>query len=246
MIIYFLFFLLFFSQESSPVQKYEQEAIRLNDLAGHIRTESDAKALIEAVARLFVDQLPPPWATTSVRHRIAHAEYRAVIDKELVSEDRIAALWNEYARTIDASEEAIITVSEVHALRDLEYGIAKLMWSQGWNRSVWTIPGIYTVEPDGNVAHSGRPLEALRVFYDLYNRPEYLRSARQALKKGVSPSDELLRPRTWNSRLEARVEAHVKDINDYPAQAAENRYIREHGSETLHDLLRRLLDEFVP
>src|SRR5437588_6015650 len=130
--IYFLpclLALLFFQQNASDSQKLERmlressaaaeksqgEAIRLNDIAGHITTESDARVLVNAVAKMFADQLPPPWATRSARRRVARAEYHAVTDPEqLISEDRLASIWNEYARAIGTSNEAIVTATEVH------------------------------------------------------------------------------------------------------------------------------------
>ena len=238
-------------EASEAAEKYREDALRLNDLAGHIRTESDAESLVDDIAKLFKDELPPPWATRKARRRVARAEYRAVLNPEqLISEDRIVSLWNEYARAIGTSDEAVVTATEVHTLRDLEYASSKFMWSQGWNLSIWTMPDIYTLGPDGRVAHSCRALEALRVFYDLDYRPEYLRSTRQALEKGVSFSDEMLRPYKWESRLEAgpqgALSLTIMSLNDFPAHAAEDRYIREHGSRAMYSLLKRLLDQFLP
>jgi hypothetical protein len=56
-------------------ERHREEAIRLNDLAGHLKTESDAENLVDSIAKMFADELPPPWATRGVRHRMARAEF---------------------------------------------------------------------------------------------------------------------------------------------------------------------------
>ncbi|MFL6437298.1 MAG: hypothetical protein ACJ71Q_06950 [Terriglobales bacterium] len=236
-------------EAAEAAQKHHQEAVRLNDLAGNIRSESDAEALVDSIAKLFADQLPPPWATHGARHRLARVEYRSAIDPtQAIPEDRIVAIWNDYAREISAPDEAIITASELHSLHDLQYATAKLYWSQGWNQTIWTMPNIYTIGPDAQLAHSCRALEALHLFYDLDNRVENLRAARKELEQGKTFSADFIRlqERRPTFKLEApRVELKA-GVRENPVRTAELRYIREHGSEAMNALLKRLMDEFLP
>jgi hypothetical protein len=228
-------------------KKHQQDAIRLNDLAGRIKTESDADALVNSVAEMFADSLPPAWATRDLRQRIAKMELETVTDRsKLIPEQRLANLWNEYVSDIQAGNEAIVSVPELHSLRDGQYSSAKLMWSRGWNQSVWTMPNVFAVDSDGKVAAGCRTLEALRVFYDLDNNFASLRAARKALKEGRVFSDELERMnrQQLNYKTELRAIAEV-GVNDNPVRDAEYRYVREHGSLAMDALLKHLADEFL-
>jgi len=81
-------------------EKYEpirQAAIHVNELAGNIHSESDARAFIDAVAEQLTGHKHQSWTTRSIRHRVAHAEYQAVSDPAgLIPEQRIVDVWNEY------------------------------------------------------------------------------------------------------------------------------------------------------
>ena len=56
-------------------EQHKQAAIRLNDLAGRIHSESDASAFVSEIAGLFAKSLPPAWASGRIRQRVARAEY---------------------------------------------------------------------------------------------------------------------------------------------------------------------------
>jgi hypothetical protein len=58
-------------------ERDRQAAIRINELAGRIESEADASALVSEIAGLFAKELPPAWASGSIRQRVAHAEYEA-------------------------------------------------------------------------------------------------------------------------------------------------------------------------
>ena len=236
-------------EAAEAAEKHREEAIRLNDLAGHLKTESDAENLVDSIAKMFADELPPPWATRGVRLRMARAEYAAVTDPaKQIPEEQVASIWNQYVRAIGASEEMIVTPAEVHSLRDLHYGSANLMWANGWNQSIWTIPNVYTVGSDGKIASQCRPLEAMHVFYDLDNHFRNLQAARKHLEKGTSFFDEMQGAKGWKRSLDVsktRVEASI-EIDRNPVRAAELRFMTEHGSTALWTLLKRLTDEFLP
>ncbi len=236
------------SEAAALAEKHQQESIRLNDLAGHIKTESDADALVNSVAEMFADSLPPAWATRDLRHRLAKMEWETSTDPaKLIPEQRLANLWNEYVAAIDAGPEAMVSVPELHSLRDGQYSSAKLMWSRGWNQSVWTMPNVFAVGADGKVAAGCRALEALRIFYDLDNNFESLRAARKALKEGRVFSDELDRMSREQSGYKTELRAMlVARASDNPVRNAEYRYVRQRGSLAMDALLKHLADEFLP
>lgn len=78
---------------------------------------------------------------------MAHAEYEAVSDpSRLIPEQRIVDLWNEYVRELDAPEETLVTLAEVHNLRDAMYFGSKAMWKrEGFTQQIWTAPDIHAV-----------------------------------------------------------------------------------------------------
>ena len=236
-------------EAAEAAEKHRQEAIRLSELAGHLKTEADAENLIDSIAKMFADELPPPWATRDARHRLAMAEYAAVTDSgRLIREDRIAGIWNEYVRAIGGAEEMIVNPAEVHSLRDLEYATSDFMWSQGWGQTILTIPNVYTLGADGKVADRCRPLEAMHVFFDLDHQFRNMRAVRKAIAEGKSFSDEMKRmkePSRPVTRLKAQVELRA-EVEQDPVRNAEYRYISEHGSVAMYSLLKRLVDEFLP
>src|SRR5260370_41887012 len=65
-------------QASLVYERHRQAAIRMNELAAHINSEADARALVDAVADMFADNLPSAWATRGIRGRIRLGEYESV------------------------------------------------------------------------------------------------------------------------------------------------------------------------
>jgi hypothetical protein len=57
-------------------ERHRQAAIRINELAGRVQSEADASALVSEIAGLFAKELPPAWASSSIRQRVAHADVR--------------------------------------------------------------------------------------------------------------------------------------------------------------------------
>jgi hypothetical protein len=228
-------------------EQHKQAAIRINDLAGRVHTEADATAFVSEIAILFARELPPVWEQDSVRHRISHAEYKSLSDSaSLIPEQRVVDVWNEYVREIGAPDEAIVTVAEIHNMRDAEFVVAQKMWARGI-QTVWTMPNVFALGPDGKVAEGCRAVEAVRVFHDLDAMFQNLRGARDRVKKGIVVSDEPKnhveggnsRPRT-TARLEVRSDSN-------PVRLAEQHYLQEHGSWAYQQLLKRLFDElFLP
>lgn len=227
-------------------ERHRQAAHRINELAGRIQSQADASALVSEIAGLFAKELPPAWAVGGTRQRVADAEYEAVRNPvTLVPEQRIADVWNQYVKQIEAPDEAIVSVAEIHNMRDAEFTAAQLMWARG-NQTIWTMPNVVALGPDGRIADGCRALEAIRVIHDLEDLFQNLQGARDRLRRGIVPSEEIKKrvrepnPRPHNT---ARLEAHA-DTN--PIRPAEQRYIQEHGSVAHAQLLARLFDQLFP
>jgi hypothetical protein len=141
-------------------------------------------------------------------------------------------------KEIGAPDEAVVSVAEIHNMRDALSTVAQLRWPRG-SQTSWTMPNVYALGPDGKVADGCRALEAIRVIHDLVDLFQNLRGARDRLQKGIVPSEEIKRragdpnPQPHST---ARLEAHV-DIN--PIRPAERRYVQEHGSAAYARLLGR-------
>jgi hypothetical protein len=137
-------------------ERYElsrQTAIHLNELAGNVHSESDSREFVDAVAGRFLEHEYQYWAAQGVRYQVAHAEYEAVAHSRLIPEQRIVNVWNEYVREIDAPAETLITIAELHNLRDATYTSSRFMWKRkGFGQILWTIPNIYAVDANGKVA----------------------------------------------------------------------------------------------
>lgn len=128
-------------------QKYEPtrlSVVHVNDLAGNIHSEADARVLVDAVAERLTGNQHQSWTTRSIRHRVAHAEFEAVSDPlRLIPEQRVVDVWNEYVRELDAPAEALITVAELHNLRDAMYTSSQAMWKRdGLSQTFWTVPDV--------------------------------------------------------------------------------------------------------
>jgi len=227
-------------------ERHKQAAIRINDLAGRINSEADANSVVSEIAGLFAKELPPAWASSSIRQRVARAEYESVRDPAtLIPEQRIVDVWNQYVREIGAPDETIITVAEIHNMRDGGYTVAQLMWARG-NQTIWTMPNVYALGPDGKVADGCRAIETVHVIHDLDDLFQNLRGARDRLRKGIVPSEKIKRrvgdpnaqPHS-TARLEARADTN-------PIRPAEQRYVQEHGAMAYKELLARLFDELFP
>jgi len=233
-------------QAHDEYERQKQSAIRINELARRIQSEADASAVVSEIAGLFAKELPPAWASGSIRQRVAHAEYESVRNPvTLIPEQRIVDVWNQYVKEIGAPDEAIVSVAEIHNMRDGSFTFAQLMWARG-NQTIWTMPNVFALGPDGRVADSCRALDAIRVIHDLESLFQNLRGARDRLRNGIVPSEEI-RKRVGDPNAQphgtVRLEAHA-DTN--PTRPAEQRYVQEHGTVAYDQLLARLFDALFP
>jgi hypothetical protein len=220
---------------------HQQEVIRINELAGRIHTEADAHELTEAVAKQF-GHLPAEWVGENVRNRIAHAEYEAVTNpSHLISEQRIADVWNEYVREIDAPEEALVTAAEIHTLRHAYRATSEIAWAGG-NQSLWTMPNIYAMGADGKIAGGCRAFEALRVVYDLDEVFVNVRAARERLRR-MQASDSLKEPQREPQPGPQSLSSMQRLDSRNPVRLAEGRYLLKNGMKACNQLVERLFDE---
>jgi len=232
-------------------EQYEagrQAAIRVDKLAGNIHSEDDARVFVDAVAqRLTSDQLQM-WTTLGIRHRVAHAEFEAVSNpSRLIPEQRIVDLWNQYVRELDAPEETLVTLAEVHNLRDAMSTSNRYIWNKdGFPQSLWTVPSIYALGADGKVANGCRAVEALKIFHDM-SRFQNLQAARERVQKGILASD-LMKQRAQDPKPKPQsVQSHLaisKSAN--PLLTAEYRYVQAHGERDYQRLLERLFAQLFP
>ena len=228
-----------------------QRAIHINDLAGNIHSEADARAFVDAVAEELTGHRHMSWTTRRIRRRVAHAEYEAVSDpSRQIPEQRIVDIWNEYVREIDAPEETLVTVAELHNLRDSMYlGASQITWERKLGQSIWTMPNIYALDADGKVASDCRAVEALKIIHDMHDMFQNVRFARQRVQKGVLPS-EAFQQRQLNPAQPAKAMFSsggllATSIRN-PIPPAVYRFQQEHGERAYQQLLRRLFAELFP
>ena len=224
-------------------ERQRQTAVAINRLASNIQSEANADVLVSEIANVFANELPPDLITSALRQRVAHTEYEIVRNHSvLIPEQRVVDVWNQYVSEIQAPDETLVTVAEVHNMRDGEFTAAKLLWARG-SRTIWTVPNIYATGPNGQIADGCRAVEALRVLYDLEGF-ENLRAARDRVRRGILPS-EMVKRQVTGSKAQAkfRLEAHP---SRNPLRAAEHRYVQEHGLQNYNALLISLFDELFP
>jgi hypothetical protein len=223
-------------------ERHRQAAIRINDLAQQVHSEADARELVAEIAAVFDKELPPAWATHSIRERVARAEYESVNDSAPIPEQRIVDVWNSYVRQVGAPDGALVTTAEIHNLRDGEFTVAQRFWARG-SQQIWTVPSIYAIGNDGKVAEGCRAIEAIRVIYDLY-RYDNLLGARDRVKRGVLVSD-LVKNVSDSTPRRGVLHMDLRPLLN-PVQAAERRYLQEHGPVEYEQLMKRQFDELFP
>ena len=233
----------------AQLEEYRRNAIQINELAGHIASPEDSRKLVDSIANQFADELPPRWATRSVRDRIARAEYESATDpSRLIPEQRVVDVWNEFVREIGAAEEAQVTVAELHTLRDGEYVSARVLWRRDM-KSIWSVPGIYAVGSDGKLADGCRAVEVLRIIWEMANRFENLRGARENLQKGILPSEEFDRQeklREVEGALPPKVAKSMvivqSGVRNNPVETAAIQYIRNNGMVRFDQRVEKWID----
>ena len=236
------------TEASRKATEHRHQSMQLNEMAAHIRSDGESEKLVDSVAEMFKDELPPGWDTDTLRRRVARAEYNSATNATyLIPEERVAAVWDEYVRKIGAPDEALVTQAEIHNLRDAQFASSQRFWDQDINRSIWTMPNVVAVGADGKVANGCRALEAIRLIYLMDNLFENVCRARKRVQEGIVVSDEMAQranASAHTSRTTTMLVASPADAN--PIRPAERRYIRERGSESFNRLLGKLFAELFP
>ncbi|MBB5057367.1 hypothetical protein HDF16_002052 [Granulicella aggregans] len=219
-----------------------QRSLEINDLASKPQSLEDSHHLIDLIAAIFAKDIPPSRLTRSLRDQIAQAEYEtANSTPTLIPEQRVADAWNRYIYTIGASPDALVTVAEIHNLRDGSYAAARYMWSRG-SRSIWSTPAIYATTPDQKLADGCTAVEVLRILSDITNQFGNLRGARERVKAGVLVSDSLKPLPPGATPPRASVSFKVGRRDD-PVGEAANRYASDHGTRALIHALQTLTND---
>jgi hypothetical protein len=237
-------------QGRARYEAHRQAAIHIDELAGNIHSEADARAFVDAIAEQFTEHRYQFWTTFSIRRRVAHAEYAAVSDPSgLIPEQRIVDVWNEYVREIDAPAETLVTVAQVHNLRDAVYYSSQRMWQRPM-QTLWTMPNVHAVDADGKVASGCRAVEALKVVYQMHESFLSLLSARERAQKGILPSELAAQRREQGSLSQAtpvKSQAQWRALTtENPVRLAAYRYLQAHGESAYRQLLKRLFAELLP
>ena len=242
-------------QMMKSMEPRRQAAIRLNDLAGSLQSEADARKLVDGIDEELFGHRGPVlsqvqlWITRSRRHRVARAEFLAATDAlQLIPEQRVVDVWNQYVREIGAPEETLVTVAEVHNLRDGTYTASQRAWARGgFGQSLWMMPNIYAVGADGKVADGVRALEALKILHDMETSFLSVRSARERVQKGVLVSDMVQRPQSEQPSLpsvEFRLAPRGVPLDQISSCA--RKYAQEHGQKAYDQFMDRLFHELLP
>jgi hypothetical protein len=236
------------AKRRAEFEPHRQAAIRINQMAANIHSEKDARALVDAVAEELTNHRHLMWAAQSIRHRVAHAEFLAVADPaNLIPDQSIVHIWNEYVREIDAPEEALITLTEVQRMRYGRYRMSKMMWEREWGQTIWNMPNVHAVSEDGAIADGGRPLEMLDILNSLYNRFPDVLFGRDRAQKGPLVAADMAQLASGPGHGRVVVSSgFLTQMPADPIRPAEARYQQEHGDTAYQHMIRRLFDELFP
>jgi hypothetical protein len=224
-------------------QPMRDHAIAINDLADHIQSLEDANKLVNLVADEFSNELPPKWATQSIRSRIARAEFESAYDPgSLIPDQHVADAWDDFARKIGAPPETMLTAAEIHYLRDAQYVSARLAWV-GYEKDIWTIPGVFALGSDGKIANGSRALEAIRLLWQLANNTGDFSAIHAEVQKGVLLSDRIPHPEQPPAPGQVQRSFGVVRMESVsnPVQQAALRYMHDHGDRAFNRAIEELL-----
>lgn len=225
---------------------HRERAVQINDLAGRIHSPSESHQLVDLIAETFANELPPAWVTGTIRDRVAQAEFQSVTDPaKRIPEQRIVDAWNTYMEKIGAPRETLVTVAEIHNLREGQAAAARFLWSRG-SQSIWTMPNVYAAGPNGP-GEGSRAVEALRVVWDLANQFDNLQSARERVQKGVYASKMIEQSMQENKADSIHSQVRIQaGMRENPVESAERRYVREHSAADLTEAIEALIYTLIP
>lgn len=230
-------------------EEHRRSAVRVNELAGKIRSEADARDFVDETAKLFLSGLPY-WFSRSERKRVARAEFLSVSKGRYISEERIASVFNRLMDDIDAGPELRVTASEVHTMRAAQILTTRTMWQHPGMQNIWQTPNVHSVTPQGGVAPGCRAVESLKLLYVLLELPSNLGYAREIIKKGEDLGIELQKaPQKLTpgapAKMEGRLETHGRDPLEAALDEARMTYVRRYGVRAFEDRLKEMFDRII-
>jgi hypothetical protein len=226
-------------------QRMEARSAAIDNAASHIQSLDDARKLIDLVYAEFSSELPPHWATHSLREHIARAEYESAADpRSLIPDQHLADIWNDFVEKIGAPPDTMLNAAEIHYMRDAQYVSAHLSWTMG-QKQIWTIPGVFALGQDGKVANGSRALEAIRLLWQLGNSTEDFAGIHAQVQKGVLVSDLFDHPQKSPVLGVGGRSYATLQLVTFPVQQAANRYIHDHGDRAFDREVENLLKELL-
>jgi hypothetical protein len=225
---------------------FANQTRQLNDVAGSIHSEAEARRFVELLWKRFSDG-GLKWVPSSILDRVARAEYAAVARGKVIPEERIANSFNTFMQRLEAPDWTHVTAEELRTMRVGELVTARATWNSYPN--IWTMPNVYHVDSNGNLAPGCRAVEALKLLYTLNELFTNVFYAREHVRQGPDganiertlrsvPSEAQIREnratvaRGWQREQELR---QIKFI-----------YAKQHGAKAYEELVRQMIEGVLP
>jgi hypothetical protein len=108
-------------------------------------------------------------------------------------------------------------------------------------RNIWAVSSIYATQSDGRLASGCRAVESMRLFWDLANMPENLRSVRDRVSRGMLASDAPVRSEQQVSALSVRGAYGVTRASRNSIEVAARQYTKLNGDRALNKAVLTML-----
>jgi len=225
------------------VEAQRERLTTINDLAATASDITATRKLVGMTFSLLAPEAPDRWTDPVLCERLAEAEFLSITTRGgLISEERVATAWNNYAKVINLPSADIVTSAEIHSLREGSKAASDFLWNRG-NRSLWTLPNIYALDSNGRLASGCRVLETLRILWDLNVHIENLEGARQRLNaKAPTPSAQLSTP---SGRIPGAMMLQSALQQESTTQIAEKAFVRMNGDKALHNAKEEMLNDVL-
>jgi hypothetical protein len=226
-----------------------RQVTRINEVAGSIHSEADARKYLDLLWNYFSDGAPK-WFVPSILERVARDEYEAVVHGRYISEERIAQSFNNFVQQIGAPDWARVTPEELRTIRDGEFKSAKAVWGDSC-ANIWMMPNAYHVDASGKLAPGCRAVESLKLLYtvnDLFTNVIY---ARERPRQGSTPSNigEIVHQSSGPSAAQIRENRGLLTRGQQREQELrqiELNYVNQHGTRAYEKIVREMIEEVLP
>lgn len=219
--------------------EHARQAEHINEVAGSIHNEADARRYIDLLWKVFAPHVPA-WLAGSILDRVAEAEYEAVVHGRFVSEEQIANSFNQFGQQIGAPAWAQVSAEEVRNIRGAELASAKRSWNSG-QRTIWAMPDIYHVDSNGKAASGCRTVEAMKLLYNLHAQFANVIYARERIEN-PRPTEEA----SGQWFVEARLMLAQGHTYEQELRQMEANYAKKHGTSAYEKLERQMFERLVP